>query len=314
MNVDSVGVDTDVTVTIIMTVPAGFTGTTVSNVATIDSDESSASTGNADTNVTKNVDLVVAKTANLTTAVAGNNITYSLAFSNQGPSTATNVKVKDVLPAGMTIVSVATTLGTRNTTDTSADVVIDIPSMNTGDNGIVTIVATVPASQTASLVNNSTISLVSTTGFTLINTGDDASQLTTPVSRTVNLGITKAANPTSNITAGNNVTYTLTATNTGPSDATSVVVADNIPDGIKITSVTGTVGTTTIASSAITIPTSAQDDTAANADDISIAIANLAASGVNATATITIVGVVLPSNARFAGQCSFDQYNCKRCY
>lgn len=295
MNVDTVGVDTDVTVTIIMTVPAGFTGTTVSNVATIDSDESSPSTGDADTNVTKNIDLVVAKTANLTTAIAGNNITYSLAFSNQGPSTATNVKVKDVLPAGMTIVSVATTLGTRNTTDTSADVVIDIPTMNTGDSGIVTIVATVPASQTASLVNNSTISLVSTAGFTLLNTGDDASQLTTPVSRTVNLGITKAANPTSNITAGNNVTYTLTATNTGPSDATSVVVADNIPDGIKITSVTGTVGTTTIASSAITIPTSAQDDTAANADDISIAIANLAASGVNATATITIVGVVLPA-------------------
>ena len=45
------------------------------------------------------------KTVNNTSPNVGNNIIYTINVSNAGPSTATNVEVKDVLPAGLQFVS-----------------------------------------------------------------------------------------------------------------------------------------------------------------------------------------------------------------
>ena len=50
-------------------------------------------------------DLSLTKTVNNTSPNVGNNIIYTINVSNAGPSTATNVEVKDVLPAGLQFVS-----------------------------------------------------------------------------------------------------------------------------------------------------------------------------------------------------------------
>jgi uncharacterized repeat protein (TIGR01451 family) len=52
-----------------------------------------------------------------------------------------------------------------------------------------------------------------------------------------NLGITKTATPNP-VVAGENLTYTITITNAGPSTATNVVVADTIPGQTSVVSVT----------------------------------------------------------------------------
>ncbi len=291
MNVDAPTADTDVIVTIVLAVPAGFSGSLISNTASVDSDESSPSTDNEDTTVNKTIDLGVTKTANLTTAVAGQNLTYTLSVTNNGPSTATNVRVIDDLPDGVTVVSVTPSIGTHNTGSTAGDVVVDIPTMTSGQTGTITVVVTVPASQTASLVNQVTIGQSVSTGFTDSVSTNNSFSLTTPVTANVDLSITKTDTPDP-VVAGQTIAYTITVTNAGPSNAAGVSVVDDLPDGIQVTSVTGLVGTTAIPTSAITIPASASDTTAANADNITINVGALNATG---TATITVNAIVLPT-------------------
>jgi len=76
----------------------------VANGVIPDSDD----TDNSDThvaNVTAEVDLTLAKSADADTVAAGTSVTYTLDAGNDGPSVATSVSVQDTLPAGLTYVS-----------------------------------------------------------------------------------------------------------------------------------------------------------------------------------------------------------------
>jgi uncharacterized repeat protein (TIGR01451 family) len=55
--------------------------------------------------VLSTADLSVTKIATDTTPLTGTNVTFNITVSNAGPDTATNVVLKDVLPAGLTFVS-----------------------------------------------------------------------------------------------------------------------------------------------------------------------------------------------------------------
>lgn len=84
MNVDSPSADTDVTITIVLAVPAGFSGWRFPTLQTLTPMNRRDTSDNEDTNVTKTIDLAILKTANLTTAVAGQNLTYTLSVTNNG--------------------------------------------------------------------------------------------------------------------------------------------------------------------------------------------------------------------------------------
>ena len=56
-------------------------------------------------------DLAVTKTAAPSSIVVGENITYAIAVTNQGPDQATGVFVEDFLPQGVTFVSVSSSQG-----------------------------------------------------------------------------------------------------------------------------------------------------------------------------------------------------------
>src|SRR5438477_555844 len=66
--------------------------------------------------------------------------------------------------------------------------------------------------------------------------GNPATELTT-VNTSANLALTKSDSPDP-VLAGNNITYTLTVTNNGPSDATGVSLSDAIPAGTSFVSAT----------------------------------------------------------------------------
>jgi uncharacterized repeat protein (TIGR01451 family) len=56
-------------------------------------------------------DLAISKTAKPNLVDAGTNVTYTIAVSNAGPSSATNVVVKDTLPANVNVLTVTPSVG-----------------------------------------------------------------------------------------------------------------------------------------------------------------------------------------------------------
>ena len=69
-------------------------------------------TGTATTTVQTQADLAVTKTDSPDPVCAGNNMTYTINFINNGPSDAQTVTVTDAVPANTTFVSAAVTTGT----------------------------------------------------------------------------------------------------------------------------------------------------------------------------------------------------------
>lgn len=283
-NIPSLAVNASATITVVTTIQTGFAGSTIPNTATAQSDESALVTANSSTTVNPEVDLQITKTDNIDPVSRGGQLAYTLTVVNNGPSAATNVEVVDTLPSDVTFVSAAGGTVTAGTVGTSDPVTISLGTMAAAESRTVTITVNVSPSAAAT-INNSVLvrSTESTAGFDS-NIANNTDTETTDTESVIDLAITKtdSADP---VTPGENLVYTLIVTNNGPSDATQVNVADNLPDGIQITSATSTVGT-------VTVPASAEDTTAANPDDLTVSVGNLASG---ASATITINATVLPA-------------------
>ncbi|WP_433249330.1 DUF7507 domain-containing protein [Streptosporangium sp. CA-135522] len=70
-----------------------------------------STSGDVVTRVNPAVDLSLVKSADLTRATVGQTVTYRIAVRNAGPNDATGVTVKDVLPAGLSLVSATSSAG-----------------------------------------------------------------------------------------------------------------------------------------------------------------------------------------------------------
>jgi uncharacterized repeat protein (TIGR01451 family) len=134
--------------------------------------------------------------------------------------------------------------------------------------------------------NVATIGVTDATLNNETNAGNNSSSVAANAQRTVDLTVSKTGPATA--VAGNTITYTMTATNNGPSDAIGVRVADNIPDGIRVISAT-------LNGTGVTIPATASDTNAANPDDIIFNVGNIA-SGASVN-TLQIVAAILPATA-----------------
>ncbi|MFF5199484.1 hypothetical protein ACFY3B_07715 [Micromonospora parva] len=223
-----------VTYTISGTVPSGTTGD-LTNTATLTPPE-----GVTDPDCTPNcsstvvtpagpvVDLVVVKTASPSPYVPGAAFSYTVTVTNGGPSDAVGANLTDPLPAplgGFTWTcepsagSSCTASGTGSINDT-----ITVPA---GGTVTYTISGTVPSGTTGDLTNTAT--LTPPEGVTDPDcTPNCSSTVVTPAALTVDLAVVKTAS-SSPYVPGAPLTYTVTVTNGGPSDAVGATVTDPLP-------------------------------------------------------------------------------------
>ena len=219
------------TMTIVATVKS--TGT-YANTATISGTQTDPTTGNNTSTVTPvpvaAADLAVVKAVNNATPNVGSNVTFTITATNNGPSAATGVTVNDALPSGYTFVSATPSSGTWSAPNWT------IGNLANGGSATLSIVATVKTS--GSYANTATI----TGGQTDPTPGNNSSTSTPVPVGTTDLAVVKTVNnATPNV--GSNVTFTITATNNGPSAATGVSVNDALPSGYTFVSATPSSGT-----------------------------------------------------------------------
>jgi uncharacterized repeat protein (TIGR01451 family) len=224
------------------TVPAGQTRTitatfnvpltspsSVSNTATVSASTPDSSSSNNTSSVTTtvnpaNADLSITKSGPAS-VVAGQNISYTIAVTNNGPGPATGVSVGDT-PAGVNFVS--------NSGDCTTPFPCALGSIPSGQTRTITSVFNVPLTSPSSVSNTATVSASTPDASSSNNT----SSVTTTVNpANADLAITKSG-PAS-VVVGQNITYTLVVTNNGPGPANGVTVSDPTPAGINFGSNSG---------------------------------------------------------------------------
>ncbi len=186
--------------------------------------------------VSASADLAVTKSGPAT-ITAGNNITYNISVTNNGPSDAQSVTLSDTLPAGTTFVSEAQNTGpafncTNPAVGASGSVNCTIGTLASGSSATFTLIYKVGANVANGTTLTNTASASSTTSDPTPGNNSQSSSAT--VSASADLSVTKSGPAT--ITAGNNITYNISVTNNGPSDAQSVTLSDTLPAGTTFVS------------------------------------------------------------------------------
>lgn len=172
---------------------------------------------------------------NLTPAV-GSQISFSITVTNSGPSNATGVTVKDVLPSGYDYVFYNSTSGAYNSTTGEWNPGVILPGNS--HTLLLNVFVKSPTGTPDEYLNTAEIMTAdqfdpnSTPGNGVTTEDDYDSISVTPVIVMADLSISKTAlNQNAVYDVGSTVIFTVTVTNDGPADATGVRVKDLLPPG-----------------------------------------------------------------------------------
>ena len=179
------------------------------------------------------IDLAIDKRAVGERFFPGERVEFVLRVTNLGPNRATGVRVRDVLPPGLRLVSLSSSQGT------CAGSACDIGELRRGQVETISVV-------TVAGLNTGGRSLrdVAVVGGDQrdLNPGNNRDTATVRIQELVDLQVEKiAAAPT--VPAGADVQFTVTIRNAGPSHARQVVFGDRLPAGLELVSLTPSQGT-----------------------------------------------------------------------
>jgi uncharacterized repeat protein (TIGR01451 family) len=256
--------------------PAGPLANDASVSSATPDDTPQNNTDTAVTLISRVTDVVISKTRNSATGVAGRSIAFDItvAVPSTGPSSAEAVSVSDPLPLGTTLDSVAVIAGSGSCAATGSLLSCSLGTMFPGATTVVRVVLDVDpgfaSASTADITNTAVVSTITPQS----DTADDSSDDSITIAREADIGITKSVAP-AGVAAGQAATWTVIVTNHGPSDALGVLPADSVPTGFLVSGVSDSLGACQRSGQSI--------------DCVPTDLAN------GATWTITVVGAVDPT-------------------
>lgn len=189
--------------------------------------------------VTPKTDVTIKKTsaASQTGTPAGQNLVYTIAaiVPRNGLNGADDVVVTDILPDGVYFVSATASKGscsTRPQANTlvaagNNTIICELGTINNGSQQVVTVTVKPTTKQVGNTLHNNASIETSTPETDTTNNKNSVDVEVLPPE--LNLIIQKTDDPFDPVTIGDQVTYTITATNVGPSNAHNVVITDTLP-------------------------------------------------------------------------------------
>lgn len=244
-----------------LTNPASVAGNEVDTDSANDSDIADVDLPQAD--------LSIIKTDLQDPINAGEQLTYEITVTNNGPDAAAGVQVVDSLPDEVTFVSgdVGGNQNLVNVEQGTGNIIADIGPLADQASAVVTIIVLVSENAPTPLSNDAT---VTSTPNTDPNPDNNSTSEDTTINRLVDVEIDKTVN--GSVIAGENATYTVVVTNNGPSEARGIEVTDTLDGDLTLVSNSFDPG----ASGVILVPPVGQD--------LTFTVGSLAAA---ATATFT---------------------------
>jgi uncharacterized repeat protein (TIGR01451 family) len=176
---------------------------------------------------------------------AGTNATYTITITNNGPNSAQGVVLSDTLPAGSTFVSMTQTSGTDGFTLTHAGgsatetATANIPS---GSSDTFSLVVFAPSSLANGAAFNDAAS-VSANNHDPDTANNSATVTGTVVNNNPNADLAVSISGPAAANEGDSVTYNISVTNAGPSNATATTITDTLGSLLNFTSATTSQGT-----------------------------------------------------------------------
>jgi len=208
--------------------------TTFTNIATVsttgaDPNDENNSSAAATTVPSNDADVGVQKTGP-NVAAPGADVAYTITVTNAGPSDAQNVELDDTLPGTMTFVSLSQNSGPAFSCSGTTTITCTIGTLTVGSAATFTLTGNIPGNTPAGTSFTNTASVKSDNDPFSDN---DTSSAFLTVSN-AELAVTKSGPGTA--TAGQTISYTITATNNGPDTAVNVMLTDLLPPGTTLSS------------------------------------------------------------------------------
>ena len=172
-------------------------------------------------------DLSITKTDGVTTATPGDSVIYTIIVSNAGPSDAAGANVTDNFPGMLTCST--TCVGTPGATCTAGPILTginDTVNLPAGHSVTYTATCNIASDATGTLSNTASVAISGTVSDPV--GGNNSATDNDTLSPAADLSITKTDGVTT-ATPGDSVTYTIVASNAGPSDAAGSNVTDSFP-------------------------------------------------------------------------------------